>query len=60
MRWQTQFVGYKIIEREKVSTPEYTDAYEVEMEKEGSVLEIRLDETGKILEEAMLEQDDDQ
>ncbi len=57
---KSQFIGYEIEESAQVAMPEQNEAYEVELEKGKATLEVVIDSSGKVLRQAITEDDDGQ
>ena len=48
---KAEFADYELEESEKIATPEYAEAYEVELEQREATLEVMLDNSGKVLKQ---------
>lgn len=55
---KSQFADYDIEESEQVSTPEQSKAYEVELEKGETTLDVMLDQSGKVIKQTTSEDED--
>lgn len=55
---KSQFADYEIEEIEKIATPEQAEAYEVELEKGETTLEVVMDASGKVLKQETTEGED--
>ena len=53
----SQYADYKVEESEQVSTPEQSKAYEVEIEKGETTLEVVLDPSGKVVKQEPAEEE---
>ncbi len=55
---KSQFADYKVEESEKVATPQQSEAYEVEIEKGETTLDVMLDQSGKVIKQTNAEGED--